>query len=119
MAAGQDQLAPVCVGNPDASVRAFNPLASGSYEDVLCSVILDDGRSIGHASEALVSGSERIGQVQQKWSPFGLGCSLFVLGAGILMNHLACHYPTAEHPEACSNLLEGGMGALGIACNFI
>src|SRR4051812_37019259 len=65
--AGHDELAAACASNPTASIRIFNPLASGSYADVTCSTVLAGGEFIGQASEALTSGGEHVGQVQQKW----------------------------------------------------
>lgn len=117
--AGREQLATACTAQPEASVRIFNPLASGSYEDVACSTLLDGGESVGHTSEALSSGGERIGQVQQKWSPFGLGCTALVGLSALFVNYALCSRPGAEHPDACRYTADGGFFTLGIACNFL
>jgi hypothetical protein len=117
--AGHDQLAMACEASPVASVRIFNPLAAGSYEDIACSTLLDAEASVGPTSEGLVRGDERIGEAQQRLTPIGLGCSFVILGLGIFMNHALCQYPGAEHPGACAALSEFGMGGLGLACAFI
>ena len=121
--AGQAQLAIACAGNSGASVRIFNPLASGDYTDVPCSAILDGGESVGQASEALTSGSERIGMTQQPLSPFSLVCSALMLGATLAWNwpygQEGCNAPGAENPSACRALTSFGGGALGLLCALI
>ena len=116
--AGREQLATACAPTPGASVRIFNPLAEGSYEDVACSTILDGGESVGQTSEALTSG-ERIGQVEQARSPIGLGCTAFVGLAALFANYALCNRPTAQQPEACHAVNDAGMFGLGVACAFI
>lgn len=116
---GQDQLAAACEVKPGTSIRVFNPLASGSYEDVSCESILGSQEPTGQTGEALTSGGENIGQVQQKLTPIGLGCSVVMFGLGIFMNHAICQYPGAENPRACAALAEFGMGGLGVICAFI
>lgn len=123
LAAGHDELASMCAVNPAASIRVFNPLASGSYADVTCSAILVGGESVERSSDALTSGNEHIGQVQQEWSPFGLVCSALVLGATLAWNwpgsRTGCNTPGAENPTACQFVTGVGGGGLGLLCAFI
>jgi hypothetical protein len=51
--AGQDQLAAACESGPGTSIRVFNPLASGSYENVSCESILGIQEPTGQTGEAL------------------------------------------------------------------
>ena len=117
--AGREQLATACATSPGASLRLANPLAEGSYEDIACSAILDGGESVGLTSEALTSGGENIGQVQQRWSPIGLGCTIFVGLAALIANYGLCSRPGAEHPDACRYTADAGFFGLGVACAFI
>jgi hypothetical protein len=119
IAAGREQLVTACAPYPGATVRIFTPLASGSYDDVACSTILEAGISVGQSREALTSSDEHLGKEQQRLTPIGLGCSLVMLGLGIFMNHAMCQRPGAENPSACAALSEYGMGGLGLACAFI
>jgi hypothetical protein len=116
--AGREQLAAACAAHPDASIRVFNPLASGSYADVSCSTILDGSEPVAQSSEALPSG-EHIGQIQQKWSPFGLGCTAFVGLSALFVNYALCNRPGAEQPDLCRYTADAGFFGLGIACNFL
>ncbi|MFS8064826.1 MAG: hypothetical protein ACMG6S_00515 [Byssovorax sp.] len=123
VAAAHDQLVTACEGNRGASVRVFNPLASGSYEDIQCSDILGGSEVIGQASAPVANGGERIGQVQQKWSPVGLVCGALMLGAALAWNwpgsHAGCNDPRAENPVGCQRVTTIGIGSLGFLCGFI
>jgi hypothetical protein len=116
--AGHNQLAAACVAHPIASIRVFNPLVPGTYEDIACSTLLAGGEPLALTSNALTSG-ERLGETRQELTPIGLGCSVVMLGLGIFMNHALCQYPGAENPQACAALAEYGIGGLGLACAFI
>jgi hypothetical protein len=47
------QIAPICEEHLGASVRLFNPLDSGAYQDVPCSAILIGGEVTGQAESPL------------------------------------------------------------------
>jgi hypothetical protein len=123
VAAGQDKLAAVCERTPGAGIRIANPLASGAFEDVQCSTILGESEMTEHASTALTSGGERIGQTQQKFSPVGLVCSALLLGATLAWNwpgsHVGCNDPRAENPVGCQAVTSIGGGGLGLLCALI
>jgi hypothetical protein len=120
--AGHDQLAAACEANPGASIRVFNPLASGDYADVACSAILDVDESVGKSSSPLKSGpgGEHIGHAQQTWSPFGLGCTLAVGAAALFTTYALC--PRATNPQDskyCGYVTSGGFTGLGVMCVFL
>jgi hypothetical protein len=123
VAAAHGKLVTVCAGNPGASVRVINPLASGSHEDVQCSDLLEGSETIGQASAPVANGGERIGQAQQKWSPVGLVCSALMFGAALAWNwpgsHAGCNDPRAENPAGCQAVTSVGLGSLGFLCGFI
>jgi hypothetical protein len=122
LAGGRGQLAVMCeAAQPGASVRIFNPLVAGASADVSCASVLDGDGSTGEASAALVSDESDgpIGTVQQKLTPIGLGCGVFMLGAALYANHVLCAHPTAEQPDKCRLVSELGLGTLGVACAFI
>lgn len=123
VAAAHDQLVTVCEGNPGASVRVVNPLASGSYEDAQCSDILGGSEMTGQVSAPVTNGGERIGQAQQRWSPVGLVCSALLLGATLVLNwpgsHVGCNDPRAENPVGCQRVTAIGGGTLGLLCALI
>jgi hypothetical protein len=116
--AARDRLAAACVASPGASVRINNPLASGDYEDVACSTILEGGESIGQTGEALVSGGEHLGQTQQKGIITTAAC--FAGGAALFLGtrYGVCKYgggPGAEGDRRRGNCNDvGGWGSLGL-----
>jgi hypothetical protein len=118
--AGRGQLAAMCeAAQPGAWVRILNPLASGAYTDVLCTSVLDGDGPTGEASAALVSDESDgpIGTVQQKWSPFGLACSVLTMGAGLVASYALC--PRATNPDDkknCDYVTAGGLSGLGLLC---
>lgn len=116
--AGRDQLATACEAYPGASVRIFNPLALGSYEDIACSAILDGGESVGQTSESLMSGGEHIGQAQQEIGPITLvGCGLMAIGAPLFANRAICPRGTTAGDRAnCDSATTFGGAGLGILC---
>jgi hypothetical protein len=121
VAAGHDQLAILCESRPDGSVRIVHPLASDAYTDVSCASVIDVDGSTGETSAAVVSKEpdEPIGTAQQKLTPIGLGCGIFMLGAGLFANHVLCAHPRADQPDKCRLVSELGLGSLGVACAFI
>ena len=120
MAAGHDQLVAACEANPAASIHVFTPLVSGDDADILCSSILSGREPVGQSSEALMSGGERIGQVQQKWSPVGLACSAITFGSALVMTYAMCpRATTPEHERNCGYLGNVGMGGLSFLCFLI
>jgi hypothetical protein len=111
--AGRDQIATACDAYPGASVRIFNPLASGSHEDIACSTILDGEQSVGQSQEALTSGGENIGQVQQKGIISTVAC--FAGGAAVFFGTsygICPHGQTEQDRTNCNNV--GGWGSLGL-----
>jgi hypothetical protein len=117
-AAGHDQLAAACSKVPSASVRIFNPLASGKSADISCATILRDSAATAPTSEA-ASGGERTAEARHPWSPLGLGCSILLLGTGIFFNRVGCNDPRAGNPDACRNVVDFGFGGLGVLCAFL
>ncbi len=53
LAAGRAELIAACESNSGASVRIYNPMASGGYVDVPCAVVLGGTEGTGQAAEAL------------------------------------------------------------------
>lgn len=121
--AGHDQLAALCNEYPGVSIRVFNPLVSGSYEDVGCSTILGGSEATRQESTALGRDGERIGTAQQPLSPFSLVCGVLVLGATLAWNwpygQEGCNTPGAENPGACRAVTSFGGGAMGLLCDLI
>jgi hypothetical protein len=119
--AGREQLAAACVAYPGASVRIFNPLASGDHADVPCSMILDGGESLGQSSEALTSGGEHIGQTQQWGIISTVACFAGGAAAFFGTRYGICNYQggakageraTERDRANCNDV--GGWGGLGI-----
>jgi hypothetical protein len=121
VAAGRGPIAAMCEAVPDASVRIFSPLASGAYEDISCASVLDRGESTGEASAALLTdeGDGPIGTAQQRWSPFGLGCTIATGLAYLFASRVLCAHPKAERPEACRNVTDAGFFGIGVMCAFM
>jgi hypothetical protein len=118
VAAGHDQLVALCSEVPSASVRIFNPLASGASADISCAAVLEHGVSATAPAEA-ASGGERTAEARQPWSLLGLGRSILLLGAGIFFNRVGCNNPRADNPDACRNVVDFGFGGLGVLCAFL
>ena len=122
LASAQDKLLAACEATPDKAVRVFNPLASGVYVDVPCSVLLAGDEATGETSGALTSRESDgpIGQAQQKIGPISfLMCGLFLGGSTLFLDKVMC--PRAQTEEArknCSNVGLGGGIALGILCSI-
>jgi hypothetical protein len=53
--AGHAQLIEACENNPGASVRVYNPLASGAYADLQCTAILGGEKTLGESWQTLTS----------------------------------------------------------------
>jgi hypothetical protein len=121
VAAGHGQIAAMCEAEPGASVRIFSPLASGAYEDISCASVLDGDEATRKASAALVTDENDgpIGTVQQRWSPFGLGCTIATGLAYLFASHVLCDHPKAERPKACRNVTDAGFFGLSVMCVFI
>ena len=120
--AGREQLATACVANPGASVRILDPLASGSYEDIACSTLLDGGESVGQTSDALMSGGEHIGQVQQKGIITTVACFAGATTVFLGTRYGVCKYgggPGAEGDRRradCNDIGSWGEVGLGFVC---
>jgi hypothetical protein len=98
VAAGHEQLDAACeAAQPGASVRIFNPLASGAYQDVSCASVLGGDGSTGEASAALVSNvsDEPIGTAPQKLTPLAIVC---VLG-GLAVNAITQYGCERNYPN--------------------
>lgn len=122
VAAGHAELAAACESMPGAAIRILNPLASGSYEDVSCASVLEGDASSAATGGALASDEcdGPIGTVQQKWSPFGLGCTIAVGAAVLFSTYVLC--PRARTPQDekyCGYVTNGGFAGLGVACVFM
>jgi len=119
VAAGHDELAAACAVTPGASIRILNPLASGTFEDVSCTTILDGGKSVEQASQAITSGGERIGQVQQQGVITTVACFAGGAAAFLVPRYGICpHGRTEQDRTNCNDA--GGWGGLGIGllCGF-
>ncbi|AUX43287.1 uncharacterized protein SOCE26_047310 [Sorangium cellulosum] len=120
--AGRLDLAAACADTPDVSIRIFNPLDPCAYTDVSCASVLRGDAADEVAIPAPVSeeSDEPIGTAQQRWSPIGLGCSIFILGAGMVANSAICpRARTQEDATRCANYSSVGFGTLGVLCSFI
>jgi hypothetical protein len=117
LVAGHDRLAAACDSTPDAAVRIINPLVSGDYLDVPCSVILN---GTGETSVTMTSepfgGS--IGQAEQKLGLITfVMCGLFLGGTNLFMNYALCPRATTERDRKnCNHLSNGSSFALGLMC---
>lgn len=117
--AGRDQLSTACEAYPRASVRIFNPLVSGSYEDVTCSTILDGEESVGQSSEALTSSGENIGHVQQKGIISTVACFAGGAAAFLVPRYGICpHGRTEQDRSNCNDVSGWGSLGLGFVCGL-
>jgi hypothetical protein len=122
VAAGRVELAAACATAPGASIRVMNPLASSAFEDVSCSSVLQSLESTA-ATSASFTGNDSdgpIGTAQQKWSPFGVGCTVAVGLAALVATYALC--PRATNPQDekhCGYVTNGGFTGLGVMCAFI
>ncbi|XXT25070.1 hypothetical protein WME94_26405 [Sorangium sp. So ce429] len=119
--AGRPELAAACAERPDEVIRIFNPLDPGAFADVPCASVLNGGAAAQEQSAVPVSeeGDEPIGAVQQRWSPLGLGCGLFVLGSSLVASRAIC--PRARNQrdlKRCQNWSDTGFAGLSIMCAF-
>lgn len=112
---GHEQLATACGTSPVASVRIFNPLVPGSYEDVACSTILGAEPSVEETTEALMRGDEPIAQAQQDLTPVGLLCGLFTIGVGLAATWSCDKYPDRWCPWPAAV----GTSGISLACMFL
>jgi hypothetical protein len=121
VAAGHGQIVAMCEAEPGASVRIFSPLAYGAYEDISCASVLDGDEATVEASAALVTDENDgpIGTVQQRWSPFGLGCTVATGLAWLFASRVLCDHPKAERPKACRNVTDAGFLGVGVMCVFM
>jgi hypothetical protein len=117
--AGRDQLATACEAYPGGSVRIFNPLASGRYEDIACSTILDVEESVGQSQKALTCGEEHIGQVQQKGIISTVACFAGGTAAFLGTRYGICpHGRTEQDRTNCNDVGGWGGVGLGFVCGF-
>lgn len=121
LSAAHEQLMPVCSAHPEGSIRVVDPLDPARYTDVTCAAILERVNAAGLAgvpamsersSEPLTSQpEERVGEAQQRWSPLGLLCGLFVTGVAIGLTE-ACKAHNPGNPQ-CEYAPSGGAGIIG------
>jgi hypothetical protein len=118
VAAGHEQLTATCEANPGASIRVTSPIASGSYEDIACSTVLEGGYPAGQSSEAPTSGSEDVGQTQQKLGPISLvACGIFAAGSFLLMNEVLCpRGRTQQDRDNCGHVSNFGSAGITLLC---
>lgn len=119
IAAGHDEIAAACESTSSASIRIFNPLASGAYRDTPCSAILD---RTGEANSTLTSDSSDgpIGEAQQRFSPIGLGCHVFIAGAALFASAAICSHARPHRREKRCDLGTGtSFAVLSVMCAFI
>ncbi len=117
--AGRAELAAACEATPDASIRIMNPLASGTFEVLPCASVLDSDEATAASSTALTSNESDgpVGTVQQRWSLFGMACSVLTIGSGLVASRLLC--PRATNPQDarnCGNFSDAGFSTLGFLC---
>lgn len=122
VAAGHAELAAGCEGTPGAMIRILNPLAPDAFALVSCSSVLGGFDTTSAASAMFINDGRdgSIGTVQQKWSPFGLGCTLAVGAAALVATYALC--PRATNPQDekyCGYVTNGGFTGLGVMCAFI
>jgi hypothetical protein len=103
VAAAHARLVTACESTPGASVRVFNPLASGEYADVACAAILDGGEPTGESRQPLTSKASDgpIGESQQALSPLSLLCAL----GGVIAARIAavqCERWRGPNSELCN-----------------
>ncbi|WP_437608042.1 hypothetical protein WMF20_45435 [Sorangium sp. So ce834] len=119
VAAGRHELVAACADRPDAAVRIFDPLEPGLVADVPCASVLS-GEVEASTAPAAEEGGEPIVAAQQRWSPIGLGCGVFMLGATMFATSVLC--PRARDPrdaQRCSNYSGAALGTLGVFCGLI
>ncbi|WP_437587342.1 hypothetical protein [Sorangium sp. So ce1000] len=122
--AGRPELAAACADRPEALIRIFNPLDPGVSADVPCAAMLSvDGGDAAAQEQSAVpvsEGGEPIGEAQQRWSPLGLGCSIFVFTAATVAGSAIC--PRAADPrdaKRCGHYTNVSFGVLGAMCSFL
>lgn len=119
LAASHDQLAAACDSVPGASVRILNPLASGDYLDLPCSVILN---GTGETNITLTSEPFEgpIGHAEQKLGPITfLMCGIFLGSSSLFLAKVLCpRARTAQNRAHCDDLNLGGTIALGLLCSI-
>ncbi|XXY53342.1 hypothetical protein WME91_19620 [Sorangium sp. So ce269] len=117
--AGRHELTAACADRPEASIRVFSPLDPGAHGDVPCAS-MRCGEAEASTEPALDADSEPIGAAQQPWSPIGLGCGIFLLGATRGATSVLC--PMARDPrdaQRCSDTSGAALGTLGVFCGFL
>ncbi|XXX76934.1 hypothetical protein WMF30_55735 [Sorangium sp. So ce134] len=119
--AGRPELAAACADRPGAAIRIFDPLDPGAFADVPCAAMVSYDAAAQEGSAVPVSeGDEPIGAAQQRWSPLGLGCSIFVFAAATVAGSAIC--PRAADPrdaKRCGHYTNVSFGVLGAACAFL
>jgi len=118
LAASRAELIAACEGNSGASIRIYNPMASGDYVDVPCSTVLDGEEVAGPAAEALprVSGEGAIGEARQRLTPLGpLLCGLTGLITSAAQDRV-CRDWRGRNSEFCNVGTFGSGGLWLLAC---
>ena len=111
VAAGREELAAACAAMPEMTIRIMNPLASGAFEDRLCTTLLSS-EGTAEASEAFVS-AEHIGHAQQKSIITSVACFTAATTAFIGTSYGICpHGKTEKIRTDCNNW--GGWGGVGL-----
>lgn len=117
LAAGHDQLVTACTADPGATIRVFNPLASGDFADLTCGSVLR-GKAAGQAAAPFTNNGESTGQTEQPLGPISLvACGLFAAGSFLFLNEVLC--PRATSPqdrENCGHVGNFGSAAITILC---
>ncbi|WP_437593362.1 hypothetical protein [Sorangium sp. So ce1000] len=110
--AGRPQLAAACADRPEASIRIFNPVDPGAYEDVSCASILYGSAAADEASY------EPIGEVQQGIGPISfLMCGLFATGSTVFLRYALCPRGRTERDRTrCNDTGLWGGVAMGVLC---
>ncbi len=115
--AGHAPLIEACESNPGASVRVYNPLASGAYADWPCAAILGAEATPGESRQTLASARVEgvTGESQQHITPVGLLCGLLTIGAGLASTWACQKYPDQWCPWPAA----AGTSTMSLICMFL
>jgi hypothetical protein len=118
VAAAHDQLATACKSTPGASIRIFNPLASGDYADVSCAAIRGGAESTGESRQSLTSepSDGPIGESQQSLPPVGPFICLLAAVISATAASRACKDWRGPNSEFCNVANFTNNLAWGTAC---
>lgn len=114
---GHAQLIEACESTPGASVRVYNPLASGAYADLQCTAILRGEETIGESWQTLTRepmvGATR--ESRQSLTPAGLLCTLLTIGTGLAATWACQRYPDQWCPWPAA----AGSSTMSLICMFL